>query len=394
MTLFNKLIIQKMIIRVKTIINSKYKTKQSLSLERFLYYLSKIYKIVVLSRSYLYKTGILKSRELPCFVISIGNIVAGGTGKTPMTIFLAKYLISLGYKVAIVTRGYKGEFEHKGGIVCDGEKNLCTPQEAGDESYMMAQLLKLPLLAGKNRLQSCKTAIKKFSCDIIILDDAFQHMALKRDLNLLLIDSKNPFGNRYLLPRGPLREPCSTALQRCDAIIYTHSSSNIPKDTTDVIFKNITTFKSTHISYINKQVSKKDILPSSKSQTTCDSNLKGKQILLFSGIAKNSNFKNSCENMGFTIKKQLEFDDHYEYTKKDIDRIKTTFKLEKVDFIVTTLKDYVKVSDCFSAKYPVMVLDVNIHFNTENRQNFEIFIKNRLKHKSLSCTEKLQRRYL
>ncbi len=162
-TIFNKLII-----KVNTIINSQYKSKQSLSLEHFLYYLSRIYEIAVLSRSYLFKIGILKSRELPCFVISIGNIVAGGTGKTPMTIFLANYLISHGYKVAIVTRGYKGEFEHKGGIVCDAKKILCTPQEAGDESYMMAQLLKLPLITGKNRFKSCITAIKKFSCDIII----------------------------------------------------------------------------------------------------------------------------------------------------------------------------------------------------------------------------------
>ncbi len=378
--------IDKLIILIHNIINSHYKTRRGLSLERFLYYLSKIYKIAVLSRNFLFKFKIFQSRSLPCFVISIGNIVAGGTGKTPMTIFLANYLISLGYKVAIVTRGYKGTFEHKGGIVCDGDKTLCTPQEAGDEPFMMAKLLKLPLIVGKNRFKAGMTAIKEFSPDIIILDDAFQHIALKRDLNLLLLDTNNPFGNNYLLPRGTLREPLSS-IRRSNAVIYTHSSSNtLPNIHIDnIIPGHIPVFTSDHMSYINKVVPENYFaLSASKTRKDISSYIQGKQILLFSGIANNSNLKKSCEQMGFIINQHIKFTDHYQYTKKDIDQIKTLFNQANMDFIVTTLKDYTKTSDFFSAEYPVIVLDVNIQFNGQNRQNFELFLKNRLKQQTLS----------
>ena len=387
----------RMEVRINSIINSRqYKTKQGFPLEYFLYGFSKIYKLIILFRHYLYKSGILQSKKVSCFVISIGNIVAGGTGKTPMTIFLAKYLTSLEYKVAIVTRGYKGEFEHKNGIVCDGKNILCTPSEAGDESYMMAQVLKLPLLVGKNRYKSCITAIEKFSCDIIILDDAFQHISLKRDLDLLLIDAKNPFGNRYLLPRGILREPL-ISLQRCDCVIYTHSNQDNQDNlqgTSDIISKAIPVFKSSHIPYIKLKISENFITPSFKSQKDKIQNLKSpsykspsyksKNALIFSGIANNSNFKHSCENMGLIVKKHLQFGDHYQYKKGDIDKIKTLFKQESADLIVTSLKDYVKISHCFSNEYPVMVLDVKINFNKQNRHKFEIFIKNRLKHQNLN----------
>ncbi len=381
--------IDKLITRIHTIINSHYKTRCGPSLERFLYYLSKIYEIAVLSRNTLFKLKILKSRSLPCFVISIGNIVAGGTGKTPMTIYIANYLVSLGYKVAIVTRGYKGKFEHKGGIVCDGNKILCTPIEAGDEPYMMAKLLKLPLIAGKNRFKAGMIALKKFSPDIIILDDAFQHIALKRDLNLLLLDARNPFGNNYLLPRGTLREPLSS-IGRSDAVIYTHSSSNssqsIHIDNNNIIPGKMPLFTSDHIPYINKIVPENYFsLPETKSKENISSYIQGKEVLLFSGIANNLNVETSCEKMGFIINRHIKFSDHYQYTKKDIDKIKEIFNQTKIDFIVTTLKDYTKTSDFFSAEYPVIVLDVNIHFNGHNRQNFELFLKNRLKQQSLSC---------
>ncbi len=382
-------IIDKLIIRIHTVINSHYKTMRGPSFERFLYYLSKIYKIAVLFRNTLYRLKIKKSRGLPCFVISIGNIVAGGTGKTPMTIYLANYLISLGYKVAIVTRGYKGKFEHTEGIVCDGNKIICTPLEAGDEPYMMAKLLKLPLIAGKNRFKAGMIALEKFSLDIIILDDAFQHISLKRDLNLLLLDARNPFGNNYLLPRGTLREPLSS-IERSDAVIYTHSNlnsaQNIHIDNNNIIPGEKPVFMSDHIPYINKIVPENHFsLSETKSEEDISSYIQGKKVLLFSGIANNSNLKKSCENMGFIINRHIKFSDHYHYTKSDIDKIKELFNHTKIDFIVTTLKDHTKTAVFFSADYPVIVLDVNIHFNGHNRQNFELFLKNRLKQQSLSC---------
>jgi len=361
--------INKLTARIHTIMKSSQKSKKGLSFERFLYSLSKVYESAVLFRNHLYKTNILKSRELPCFVISIGNISAGGTGKTPMTIYLAKYLTSLGYNVAIITRGYKGRLEHKGGVVSDGNKILCNPIDAGDEPYMMAHILKLPVIAGKNRFDTGKTAIEKFSPDILVLDDGFQHMALKRNLNLLLLDARKPIGNRYLLPRGTLREPV-TSIRRSDAVIFTRSDLNLDTvvDLADIGLQDIPLFKSVHVPYISN-ISTPDIL----------NHIKGKCAFLFSGIADNSAFKSSCEKIGVIVCHHIEFPDHCHYTQPDIDKVTEAFKQSNAECIITTQKDYIKIADTFPSDQPLVVLDVQIEFDDNDKTAFKRFIKEKVR---------------
>lgn len=371
----------KLLARIQDIMTSQQESRPGLSFERLLFYLSHLYKTGVQFRSHLYKKGILKARTLPCFVISIGNITAGGTGKTPMALYLSEYLTALGYKVAIVTRGYKGKLEHKGGIVSDGNKIFHSPEEAGDEAYMMAQALKLPVIAGKKRFDSCMTAIKNFSPDVIVLDDAFQHLALKRNLNLLLFDAKAPLGNRYLLPRGTLREPIS-AVQRSDAIIYTRSDRNTGTlfDIMDAELKGIPMFKSIHCPFVQKiAITGEDTRPQ-KPQPDISSRIKGKRAFLFSGIANNSDVKHSCETTGLIVQHHVEFPDHHNYTQYDIDKITNTFKKSNADFIVTTQKDYVKISNNFPSGFPIVILDIQIKFDGNNKTPFETFINEKIKH--------------
>jgi len=168
-----------------------------------LMFLSMLYGFAVKLRTILYDKKIVKSRKLPCAVISIGNLTVGGTGKTPMTIYIAKLLKGLGYQPAVISRGYKGLAENKGGVVSDRQKVILSPEFAGDEPFMMAQNLKeIPVLVGADRFQIGMTAVTQFSLDVIILDDAFQHRRLYRDLDIVLVDDKSLFGNGYLLPRG------------------------------------------------------------------------------------------------------------------------------------------------------------------------------------------------
>ena len=189
----------------------------------FLTLLSKAYGAGVRLRRDGYALGFLKSRKLPCTVISIGNLTTGGTGKTPMTIYVAERVRQLGYRVAVISRGYKGAAEKNGGIVSDGNAILMDPNTAGDEPFLLAASLKgIPVLVGHDRYQSGMKAINRFQTEVVILDDAFQHLALFRDLNLLLLDSTMPFGNGRLLPRGTLREPAA-ALRFSDALIMTRS---------------------------------------------------------------------------------------------------------------------------------------------------------------------------
>src|SRR3989338_4045779 len=183
----------------------------------FLYYLlylplyssSILYGICIKLRYFLYHTGIFKTKRLTCKVISIGNITVGGSGKTPMAIYLAKKLKEKGRKVIILSRGYKGKV--KGiGVVSDGGNILLDPEDAGDEPYLMAAKLKnIPVIVGKDRYKAGLYAIEKFNPDVIILDDGFQHIRLARDIDFLLIDLRKGFGNGHLFPLGMLREPLS-----------------------------------------------------------------------------------------------------------------------------------------------------------------------------------------
>ena len=179
------------------------------------------YEAAVRLRASMYRQGYYKVRRLPCKVISVGNITVGGTGKTPMTRYLARQIQALGRRVAIVSRGYKGAAEKNGGLVSDGKRVLMDAATAGDEPYLLAAGLRdVPVAVGRDRFAAAMRLLQAHDSEVIILDDAFQHLPLARDLNIVLLDHQRPFGNHHLLPRGPLREPL-TALERGDVFILT-----------------------------------------------------------------------------------------------------------------------------------------------------------------------------
>ena len=196
----------------------------------FLYFFSILYGAVVKTIDILYRKNVFLPEKLPCKVVSIGNLCVGGTGKTPMTLYAAGLLQQMGYRVCILSRGYKGRAENSGGVVTDGKTVLMDADAAGDEPVMMAQSLRdAPVVVGKNRVKSGKDAVTAFHPDIILLDDGFQHRKLFRDVNILLLDYEKPFGNRRLIPRGRLREPPG-AMARCDAVVFTRSKADALHD--------------------------------------------------------------------------------------------------------------------------------------------------------------------
>ena len=169
-------------------------------------------------------TGVQTCALPICFVISVGNITAGGTGKTPAVSMLAKWAFGEGHRVAILSKGYGGRYKHKVLEVSDGRHIYADAQVAGDEPLLLARgVSRSPVVISKKRYLAGMYAHKKFGSDFFILDDGFQHLELKRNLNLALIDASEPFGNAHLLPWGPLREPLSQ-LERADAFILTRFS--------------------------------------------------------------------------------------------------------------------------------------------------------------------------
>jgi tetraacyldisaccharide 4'-kinase len=300
-----------------------------------------------------------------------------------MTIYLADKVRQMGCRVAVVTRGYKGKYEHASGVVCDGQRMCCTPEESGDEAYLIAQTLGVPVVVGKDRYAVGMMAVQKFNPQVIVLDDAFQHRQLERDLDLVLVDAENPFGNGKLLPRGRLREPI-TSIQRSDALVFTRSdpvcvsgqSSPGQSSAWGGIGKEIPMFKTFHVPFIRQMVLDSGAV--SNLPTTDWDRVKGKSCFVFSGLANNKAFQDTCRDMGMKIAGYIDFSDHFCYSKADIDRIFTEFKDARADFIVTTEKDYVKIKSRFFLS-PLVVVGVKIVFDKSSLARFESFVRTRVR---------------
>ncbi|MDH3974497.1 MAG: tetraacyldisaccharide 4'-kinase [Deltaproteobacteria bacterium] len=306
------------------------------------YLLSLIYGLVVRARISLYKWGLKEMKSLPCKVISVGNITVGGTGKTPVVEYIARQLTEKGLKVAILSRGYKGNSDGPVNVVSDGKSVLMEPGQAGDEPYMLARRLKkIPVIVGPDRYETGTYALNNFKIDALILDDAYQHIRLKRDINILLIDSERGFGNGHLFPRGPLREPLSNA-DRADIILLTRCRSKAETGSAlilDSLKLNALppTFKSGY------EPTKMRSFRTGREEAAAI--LTGKKIVALSGIANPASFSALLSALGGELLHEAVFADHHAYSINDIDRVMKKAESLGADMIVTTEKDAVKIED-------------------------------------------------
>ncbi|MCP3941304.1 MAG: tetraacyldisaccharide 4'-kinase [Desulfobacteraceae bacterium] len=357
------------------------------SFEQLLVMASGVYRFGSELRLSLYRSGVLKSRRLPCFVISIGNIMAGGVGKTPMAICIAELLIKMGKRPVVISRGYKGRLESEVGIVGDGEKIFLDAKTAGDEPYMMARRKTFPVVVGRDRYAAGKFAIEQLDANVIVLDDGFAHVSLERDLNILLFDHDRPLGNKRMLPAGRLRETPAMSKNRAHAIVFTRCpEKKRSKDQDGVDQKNrvgqktilsqcghLPFFKTCHTPYLSQMLFRQKKI---KTVLPCPDSLKDRHGLLFSGIANNKSFRKTAVELGVKVVDYLEFKDHYMYTRADILLIKKRARDIGTDLIVTTEKDWVKLGDDIGWDTDLAVVGIKIRF--ENEKVFERFIESRL----------------
>lgn len=346
------------------------------ALNLFLTLMSKAYGAGILLRRDSYASGILKSKKLPCTVISIGNLTTGGTGKTPMAIYVAERVRQMGYRVAVISRGYKGAAEKSGGIVSDGNAIRMAPDMAGDEPFLLAaSLTGIPVLVGRNRYKSGMQAINRFQTEVLILDDAFQHLALFRDLNLLLLDSTIPFGNGHLLPRGTLREPIS-AITSGDALIMTRSPQPFCSSAESWARKR-PVFFAIHEPFFSTRFSAGDILSFQGNETfTGEGLLTGKRYFAFSGIAHNDDFLKTLKKMGIDVRGFLGFSDHHIYSDNDIQLILNAAVKAGATTLVTTEKDLARLHGRFL--FPIECVVIGIRMSLDKAKAFDRFIQNRI----------------
>lgn len=325
--------------------------------------LSYVFLLLVMTRRFLYQIGFFKTRSLSCRVISIGNLTVGGTGKTPFVIFLAERLKKRGRSVAVITRGYRAGSKAEVSLASDMEKVLLAPSDAGDEAYLIASRLRgVPVIIGKDRYLAGEYALRTFKVDTIILDDGFQYLSLKKDIEILLIDATDPADNRYLLPRGILREPF-LALGRSSAIILTRTDQAVGIDRLVGDIRRYSDSVSIYSS-IFKPVGMREIRSGREEETGY---LMGKRLLLFSGIGNPGSFRRMIEGLGGEVIREIVFPDHHNYLIKELEGMELFASRNKVDLVVTTEKDGVKIAEIPFGYLPIWALRINLIIDDLNK---------------------------
>lgn len=345
----------------------------SSTIQKGLYACSQVYRLASRVRIQLYEKGILEQKSLPCKVISIGNITVGGTGKTPMVHYVANLLKGFGMEVAVISRGYGGYAQHSGGIVSNGKTTLMGPQASGDEPQLLASKLKgIPLLVGKDRYGAGRRAINRFGSSVLVLDDAFQHLSLKRDLDLLLLDSTRPFGNGYCIPRGTLREPVEQ-IKRASSFILTRwpgeNDLNRERSIIEAHAQGRPIFRCMHIPETLFAPGRKHFLDVAS--------LKGQNLFAFSGIARNECFHEILAKLEGRLAGFLEFPDHHRYAHDDLRLIWKRARDLKVDNIITTEKDYVNIGTDVPSTPQLLVLAVSISFG-DDTEAFASYLRSQI----------------
>lgn len=315
------------------------------------------------TKNFLYNKNILKSAKAPAYIISIGNITTGGTGKTPVCAEIANYF---GKKCAVVSRGYKSALSNKHvNVISNGEKIFYNAKQAGDEPYWLAKNTKdACIITSVNRYKGVKFAVKNFNVTQIILDDGFQHRKLKRDLDIVVIDSKMRFSNGFLLPAGALRENINS-VKRADKIIVVSKNDPDANAFADELKK-----KFNKPIIICKMTADKIYDIKTKEETT----IKDKRILAFSAIAQPEQFyeyfikPDACfANLATQVITKT-FDDHHKYTKTDIQKLESLAIDNNVSVLVTTEKDAVKIKD-FPFTMQICALKLKPKLNIEELLN-------------------------
>ena len=335
-----------------------------------LYPLVPVYAFIIWLRNFLFDKNVLKSKSVNAKVFSVGNITVGGSGKTPVSIYLANLLKRKGSKVGVISRGY-GRKSKGYLLVSDGKKILTTVDKSGDEMYHTVLDCSVPAAVAENRVKGAEKLISDTGVDTIILDDAFQHRWIKRDADLLVIDQnflrEKNFFTQNLLPTGVMREPLSS-IKRADAIIINRKFMekkpilDEPRD----FLAGIKIFTGFY-----KAISFFDL----KSNTELSlEEFQGQKSLVVSGIASPVSFLNILKRTKVDTQNKLIFKDHKRYTYNDIQRIRQLFYSTNSHSVVTTEKDAVKLTQFSRELDDIDIYYLKIKFLLDDEDSFNGFI--------------------
>lgn len=356
---------------VLEVISGERRGKRAAILRAALYILSKLFALAVKFRRFLYNVRILRDSTLGVQVIAIGNLTVGGTGKTPVVEKFARALQEQGRTVAILSRGYRSKPPplHRRlwnrlllrqdatppRIVSDGKSLLLDSETAGDEPYMLATNLKdVVVLVDKDRVKSGRYAIEQYGCDTLLLDDGFQYWKLRgRRRDIVLVDSQQPFGNGFLLPRGTLREPPSH-LARAGTIFITKSNGRSTELRARLAQLNP---RATIIECVHHPLYFEDLFTGERQGLDF---VNGRPLASLSGIAQPDSFEQSLTALGAELVYTKRFADHHRFTQQEVLNFINRSKKRQALAIVTTQKDAVRFPKLDRRDLPIYFMRVEI----------------------------------
>ena len=303
---------------------------------------------IVSVRNLLYDRRFLPIHRFSVPIISVGNLTLGGTGKSPMVAWLCRWLLEQNLRPGVISRGY-GNAAHKGGT-----------HEGNDEFREMSRRFPtIPHIQNRDRAVAIQKLVQTDPVDVIILDDAFQHRRVARNVDIVLLDATSPFGFGHIFPRGTLRESLGS-LRRADIVLLTRS--NLIDETKRQQVRQ-------QVSAINPNIIWGETIHVPTSLVSLESSgsepvelLRGQSALAFCGIGNPSAFRNTLEQCGVRTAKFLPFPDHYRYTADDVQELVKTAKVLGIDLILCTMKDLVKLTCSDFAGFFLRAVAIEIQF--------------------------------
>lgn len=295
-----------------------------------------LYGLIVRVRPWCYRRGLLTSSRLPCRVVSVGNLTVGGTGKTPMVILLTEWLQAKGQRVAVLSRGYKRMSKTPHLLVSDGRKLLVGLSEAGDEPFLIARRCPQAIVAvGADRAALGRWVLDQHPVDCVILDDGFQHRALHRDVDLVLLDATDATGLDAMLPAGRLREPFN-GLERATAVIITRADS---KDDVEAIRSRLRAIQFPCEQLIEVVFKPEAVVSVLTEELQPLDWCRRKKAWLVSGIGNSDSFRRSAASFGIEVLGETVFPDHHHYGAHDVRQVRTNAQDVGAEIVLTTEKD-------------------------------------------------------
>ncbi len=313
------------------------------------------YRCALWARERAYRWGVLETRRLPCPVISVGNMTLGGSGKTPTVELAVLTLQELGAPPAVVSRGY-GRTGRGVRIVADREGIKLRPREAGDEPMLLAERLPgVPVVVGESKYEAGRMAVERCGATVIVIDDGFQQRAVAKDLEIVVVQGRAPWGNGRVFPRGTLREPLS-ALSRANLVLVTNPSGSADVDSTTAVVRR-------HNARAPVLTAAYQLLPAQDVRTgrqRAAHELAGRRLLAFAGLGSPRGFADTLDAAGIRMAGLVEFPDHHWFTAEDLRDLARQAAAAGAEGLITTEKDWVRLRTQPAPPFALWVLPVKL----------------------------------